>query len=190
MGRRSGLPSIDSRREYESPIHEFRVAAGLTCKELAKQSGVPMGTIYALANGMVSPMKENGSGELRKPAKILCKFFEVGPEVLFPRYVCSLDRSFKHDVLPYETWSERVANGEVGKREKDRIIKQVVVIGFKILTQRERRILVCIYYNDESYEDIGKKEGVSRERIRQIVIKALRRLKKIILVRNLYPLPN
>ena len=172
----NNFPYFNSKREYESPIHEFRVAAGLTCKELMKQSNVNLTSIFALANGMMSPIKENGSGELKESAKLLCQFFEVGPEVLFPRYICTIDRSFKHEVLPYETWSERVADGSIERLEKNRIIKRTVQTGLNILTEKERRILHSYYFNDESYRQIAIKEGVSVERIRQIVMKALRRL--------------
>ena len=182
MGRRGRLPYVDAKREYESPIHEFRVAAGLTCKELAKQSGVAMGAIYALANGMMAPIKENIrgelSGELRKSAKLLCKFFEVGPEVLFPRYICSLDRSFKYEVQPYETWSERVANGSIDRNEDYRMAKRTVLIGLNVLTQRERRILISAFYYDESYAEIARREGVGRATISHIAIKALSRCER------------
>jgi RNA polymerase sigma factor, sigma-70 family len=173
----NNFPYFNSKKEYESPIHEFRVAAGLTYKELMKQSNVDVASISALANGMMSPIKENGSGELRKSAKLLCQFFEVGPEILFPRYICTIDRSFKHEVLPYETWSERVADGNIERSEKDRIIKHTVQTGLNRLTEKERRILVSYYFNGETYRQIAVKEGFSVERVRQIVMKALRRIK-------------
>ena len=61
------MPHYDTAREYESPIHEYRVAMGLTIKELVLQSGVQQATISALANGSLSPLVEKGGSRLRVP---------------------------------------------------------------------------------------------------------------------------
>lgn len=45
------------------------------------------------------------------------------------------------------------------------------------LTERERRVLDFRYKNGLTFEEIGKRECVTRERIRQIHVKALRKLR-------------
>jgi DNA-directed RNA polymerase specialized sigma24 family protein len=162
--------------EYESPINEYRVASGLTHRELSAQSGVPMTTIHALANGMLSPIKENGSGHLRNPARKLCEFFQVGPEELFPRYICSLNRSYKFDIQPYETWSERAANNFREQLENSDLARLLIKIAMADATLREKRVLAAYLFNDETFEEIADKEGVTTTRVTQNYRKALKRI--------------
>jgi len=139
-------PRINPRVEYESPINEYRVASGLTHRELSAQTNVPMTTIGALANGMLSPVKEDGSGHLRKSAQKLCEFFEVGPEELFPRYICSLNRSYKFDLQPYETWSERAADNFAEQLESRDLARLLIKTAMADATLREKRVLAAYFF--------------------------------------------
>lgn len=47
-----------------------------------------------------------------------------------------------------------------------------------ILSDREKQIIKNYYYNDLSYEQIGKIFGISRQRIEQIVRTCLRRMRR------------
>ena len=144
-------PHINPRIEYESPINEYRLALGLTHRELSAQANVPMTAIGALANGMLAPIKENGSGQLRRPARRLCDFFEVGPEELFPRYICSLNRSYQFDIQPYETWSERAAGNFVEQFENRNLARFLIKIGMTDATLREKRVLAAYIFNGETF---------------------------------------
>ena len=179
-------PYIHSHKEYESPIHDYRVAAGLTLKELSAQSKVSITTIGSLANGMLAPIKEDGSGQLRKPAKILCEFFEVGPEELFPRYICSLNRSYKHEIQPYETWSERASNNFREQIENRDLARFLIKKGMLNATLREKRVLEAYLFNGETFYNIAAKEGISQNAITQTYKKSL---KRIIAVAKEYGLP-
>jgi hypothetical protein len=56
------LPRYDYRKEYESPIHEYRVAAGLTIKDLATLARVNAAIVCSLANGSLAPVAELARG--------------------------------------------------------------------------------------------------------------------------------
>jgi len=170
-------PYTNPRIEYESPINEYRMALGLTHKELSAQANVPMTSIGALANGTLSPIMENGSGQLRKPARKLCEFFEVGPEELFPRYICSLNRSYTFDIQPYETWSERAANNFAEQLENRNLARLLIKIGMTGATLREKRVLAAYFFNGEIFEEIANKEGISSARVIQNYKKALNKIK-------------
>lgn len=60
-------PRTNPHEEYESPIHEYRIAAGLTRKELTAIADISVATLSDLANGTLSPIKKNG--QLIKAAK-------------------------------------------------------------------------------------------------------------------------
>lgn len=46
----------------------------------------------------------------------------------------------------------------------------------KVLTEREQTLIKLRYFNDQTLEQVGKKLGVTRERARQIEIKAIKKL--------------
>ena len=50
--------------------------------------------------------------------------------------------------------------------------------GLKSLLPRERRVIAAYYFEGKTLEQIGRNESVTRERIRQIRDKALRRLEE------------
>jgi transcriptional regulator with XRE-family HTH domain len=169
-------PRIDPRKEYESPINEYRVAAGLTHKELAAETNISSPTICSLANGTLSPIREKGGGQLRKDAKKLCEFFNVGPEDLFPRYVCSLNRSYKFEIQPYETWSERAADNCGVQLENRDLAWLLIKKGMIDATPREIRVFIGYLFNNETFADIARKECVTTTRVIDNFKKSLRRI--------------
>lgn len=168
------LPRYRQNKEYESPIHEYRVAKGLTHKELSKQAKVSLQYITELANGMMSPFLKNG--ELCTPAKRLCEFFNVEPSDLFPRYACDINRNFKHEVVPYETYTEKLAKSS----EDLAALREMRIEVNKILTDLnkiEREVVIRTFLLNDTLEGIGKNLNMTKERVRQILAKALRRLR-------------
>ena len=169
-------PRINPRKEYESPINEYRLALGLTHKELAAEASVSVPSICALASGRLSPIKEKGSGQLRKDAKKLCDFFKVCPEDLFPRHVCSLNRSHTFDVQPYETWSERMADNCGDQLENRDLAWTLIKRGLADATPMEIRVFTDFLFNNETFTDIARKECVSITRVIDNFKRALRRI--------------
>ncbi len=109
-------PRIRSDREYESPLGQYRVEAGLRVMELEKLSGVGIGTIGRLQNGTMSPVYEKSRGgvsvgswkpDALKLTEVLGNILkenyqlrypfdkdipEVTVEDMFPRYACKVRR--------------------------------------------------------------------------------------------------
>lgn len=50
--------------------------------------------------------------------------------------------------------------------------------GFKLLTEREKKIFNSYVYNDEGFYDISKTLGITRQRANQIFLKVVEKLKK------------
>jgi transcriptional regulator with XRE-family HTH domain len=169
-------PRINPRKEYESPINDYRIAAGLTHKELAVRAHVLCTSITALASGISSPIK--GNGQLKKDAERLCEFFKVAPEDLFPRYLCSLNRSHKFEIQPYETWSERAADNCGEQFENRDLARLLLKKGMAGATPRERRILTRYIFNNETFADIARKERVTMTSVIANYKRSLRRMAK------------
>jgi transcriptional regulator with XRE-family HTH domain len=167
---------INHRKEYESTINEYRIALGLTHKELAAKSNIASPTICNLANGTLSPIKENGSGQLRNSAQKLCEFFEVGPEDLFPRYICSLNRSYKFEIQPYETWSERAAENCGVQFENQDLVRFLIKTGMAEATPRELRIFAACFFKNKNFAEIARTEEISSKRVIDYFKKSLRRI--------------
>ncbi|MCL1888900.1 MAG: hypothetical protein FWF99_00145 [Desulfovibrionaceae bacterium] len=172
------VPHMHMNREYESPLHEFRVSAELFCKKLAEKTGVSVATIGQLANGMVSPI-HGKTWQLTESAKKLCDFFNVGPEELFPRYYCKINQAppekVKVDVLPYDTWSEKVASGDFVL--KYIYARSILNMGMEHLSAREKRVIKGMFFENETLQDIAIEFHVSCARILQIKEKAIKKLK-------------
>jgi transcriptional regulator with XRE-family HTH domain len=169
-------PRINPRKEYESPINDYRIAAGLTHKELASRANVLRTSISALASGISSPIMENG--QLKKDAKRLCEFFKVAPEDLFPRYLCSLNSSYKFDIQPYETWSERAADNCGEQFEIRDLARLLIEKGMADATPREIRVLTGYIVNNETFTDIAIKERVTMTTVIANYRRSLRRMAK------------
>jgi transcriptional regulator with XRE-family HTH domain len=169
------LPRVDSKREYESPIHEYRVAAGLTIRELAIQAGVSAEAISSLANGMRAPVTK--LGQLTKSARKLCDFFSVGPEELFPRYICSLDQSYKFEIEPYEMWSEYAAEDHADRLLRRFYARQILRASQAHLTPRQKKYLTLCVFESHTLAEAASIEGVSYTRAKQILEITLRRLR-------------
>lgn len=171
-------PYFDSRREYESLVHLYRVDMGLSYRELSLLANVPTADIAALANGMKSPLLEKGG--LCLSALKLCNFFGIEAEDLFPRYSCSLDNAFQFENVPYETYSERISNSTLSQMEDKEYLLKLFVLLLDKYPSEIRGVEVLIHWClGETYDEIAKREGVSRERIRNIYIRILRRLREV-----------
>lgn len=173
LGTRMPLqPYYKTNREYESPLHEFRVARGLSVKELAQKTEVNPSNICALANGMLSPLLADGT--LRTATQRLCDFFNTKVSTLFPRYVCDMNRSFKFDNMPFETWSERTA--EHAFREFELVQTLNHLLSTAAITPMQLRIITCRYLQEMTLAEIAAKEGFTETRVRQVIEKGLTRL--------------
>ena len=65
---------------------------------------------------------------------------------------------------------------EVADRDKQIDLKRLMPKALETLTKRERMLLVSRYVNDYTFEEVGVRFDVTRERIRQIEKHAIRRL--------------
>lgn len=66
---------------------------------------------------------------------------------------------------------------EKAKEEMHRIYIPAFIRAIETLSDREQIILDLRYRNGMTYEDVGRRFGVTRERIRQIELKAIRKLR-------------
>ncbi len=169
---------IRENMEYESNIHLFRIAQDLTIAELSRRAGVTRASISALANGSMSPLWEK-SGKIKKEAQKLCEFFGVELYELFPRYACTLKRSFQHEIQPWDSYSEKMASGFVDGLIASEYVHKILLE--TALTEKEEQVLNLYFWQNMTIAEIGWKIRRSADLVRQRIAKALRKLRKILM---------
>lgn len=166
-------PHDNSSREKEAALNEFRLSMGLTIREVCEQTGLHQGRYANLNNGTVPPIVEGGprQGQPKADAVKLAEFFGVGLDDLFPRYWCK----FHELQLVPEQYDMLVASSEdLEQVESAELVKKAL----PSLKPREEQVLIARFFEDKTFDETAERFNASRERIRQIEAKALRKLKK------------
>jgi len=176
------LPYVNNKKEQESPIGQYRVSTGYTIKELCEQADTKVAYYSALQNGTTSPMYLIGKkiGELKPWVKSILHVLGISPEEAFPRYICRIGSNdlTNEQILDMSTgWDIKYSPD---KLYDDKELKTIINEALNTLTDIEKDV-ICkrfgIGYEEESLDNIAIFYGVSRERVRQIEFKALRKLR-------------
>ena len=173
------LPGYRQNREYESNLSEARVQAGLTVRELCKIVDTNHGTYSALNSGTASPVSRDGS--VKPIAQRFSDILSMELFDLWPRYFCKISHhvelsvdevvdNFHHGMLSFDFADPEL---KLLKQEKADMVNRLL----SKLTKKERHVVTMYYLNEMTLDDIGKRYGVTRERIRQILKDGMRRLK-------------
>lgn len=167
-------PFLRKNKEREALIGEYRVKKGWTVAELARRSKTWVGDITNMQNGLLSPVYLKRGG-IKPAAQRICDALGVSPEDLFPRYFCALNPAagLTVDQLPglSEAESPQSVDNILSDRvECDRLLAR--------LSDRQRDIVWMYYGEAETLESISQKHNLTRERVRQIVVKSLSKMRR------------
>ena len=97
------------------------------------------------------------------------------PGVFKNRHMTKVKFFSKYKKEPFETFETLEDTYEMPE-VLDFEIKDAISIALSKLTPREERVIRGRFFQGENLEDIGQKFSVTRERVRQIEAKALRKL--------------
>jgi len=174
-------PSI----EHESNIHKFRVDRNITVIALSEKVKVGVNVIIGLQNGTLSPTYLVGkrAGKLKPYIEKICETLGATPGDLFPRYICDINRK------PKELLDSQIADITIGafsrKKTKHYIEARLLNKFIKTrLNEKEQLVIIRRFKHEEPLEDVGKRLNMTRERVRQIEAKALRKLRQPSVIRN------
>jgi RNA polymerase sigma factor (sigma-70 family) len=146
-----------------------------TQTELAKRSGLTpftVGTLIAMKKRPVHKI----NGQWLDAAFALSAALQAEPEELWTETQrgMALDSNTR-EVSMNEDAVMQLASGD--QLEYNAIASKLVADALTTLKPREQDIIHRRFFDGETYEEIGNSQGVSRERIRQLELKALRKLK-------------
>ena len=170
----SVTPYRNSKKDHESNITRYRLAAGVKVVELADKIGCHQSELSSLINGMSRPFYKKG--EIKPHVKRLSAVLHASLAELFPRYICDIERNDEKVGGLLRSQMEGISIGE-SRDEKTRETISAVKKALAELPERNRDVIYKRFFLDMTFEEIADSYGVSRERIRQIQAKALRLLR-------------
>lgn len=134
-----------------------------------------------LLNLTLSPLREDG--ESRKICKALAMIFQMLPEDLFPHELYFLEKVKAVVELPLKVLSspkiipllpEPVSPFEATVQTE---LKREIHKALNTLTEREQTVLKGLIFQDKTQDEVGQKLSITKTRVGQIEIKALRKLR-------------
>lgn len=146
-----------------------------TQTELAKLAGLPQTTVASLICMKRRPLGKI-SGQWIDAAFALSAALHVEPEELWTETQrgMALDRNTR-EVGMDEDAVMQLASGD--RLEHDVIASKMVADALTALTPREQDIIHARFFDGDTLEEIANSQGTSRERIRQLECRAIRKLK-------------
>ena len=155
-----------------------------TVAAFERAMGVSTGRMNALVSMRVAPLLD--SGEFSKEAKLAMEVLGAAPTDLWTEQQLTIklhrnsgereiDADLVHHLLEQRRQMEYLPSPEDHLLEKE--TNQLVHDLLNTIRPREKEVLISRFQNDETYEEAGKKMNVTRERVRQIEAKALRKLR-------------
>jgi RNA polymerase sigma factor (sigma-70 family) len=165
--------------------------------ELMESKGIKsfaeLSRLSGISRDHVTRINKMYIGGLSEPLAKLAKYFNVTVDYLISDSMRSVARKFRgiqtveekyidsvEVVGMLEAKNERATTYLPEHIEQEYDFKKLRVVVDCVLNERERRVIYARFGMDEdakTFEDIARKEGVTRERIRQIEQKSLKKLR-------------
>jgi RNA polymerase sigma factor (sigma-70 family) len=143
--------------------------------ELSKLAGLTPFTVGNLVGMKRRPLHAL-TGEWLDSAFALSAALHMEPEELWTEKQRGMALgSNSREVSMSEDAVMQLASGD--RLEHNVIASKLVADALKTLSPREQDIIHRRFFNGETLEEIGDSQGVARERIRQLEVKAIRKLK-------------
>lgn len=176
-------------------IRQRREELGLSQVQLAEKAGVSIFSYGALER--MTRLPRTASGEWTRSARLLASFFNVRPGDLFPSTICDFGMPVMTRLVDSD---EFVQLGQAhlppveppGSELEHEQLRERIGEALATLSDREanlvrRRYGIDTVQDGATLEELAQDNGVSRERVRQIIYKALNKLRHPARVRLLRP---
>jgi transcriptional regulator with XRE-family HTH domain len=152
-----------------------RLSAGMSQAQLAKAIGVTV-TAYGELESMHRPPLLKRSGRWRPCALKIAAYWKCEPEELWPEAIKRVNKTVARITWDAQQYFEAYQPKALPAPDEPDL-RPVLNEAVSVLQPREQRIIAGLYRDGKQLEEVAQDMGVSRERIRQIEAKALRRLR-------------
>ena len=143
--------------------------------ELARLAGLTPTTVGLLISMKKRPLNKL-TGEWLDSAFALSAALHMEPEELWTEKQRGMALgSNSREVSMSEDAVMQLASGD--RLEHNVIASKLVADALKALSPREQDIIQARFFDGETFEEIGDRQGVGKERIRQLEARTLRKLK-------------
>lgn len=156
-------------------------AGGKPGNKWCDKNGLTYKMVNDLINMTISPLLE--TGELSKTASMLCDVLGKIPDELWSaEQLRPLEKNFSELEMDYQQVVAMLPSDEQSylpdfyKLENEQT-RSLIESALATLTVKERAVMRLRFEDDLTLEECGEMLGVTRERVRQIEIKALRKLR-------------
>lgn len=177
---------FDVRIKNARIAREMRRCGITSANELARRSGANNSDVGRLLGLKITPMMSlrNGGVTWRGVVVKVADALGVAPEDLFSdaqKYTALKNNRFYVEASEAEV-GMMVSSMERDAEPPDEIIArreaaQIVRRAIETLTPREAKVLGARYDDEETLEAVAAAQGVTKERIRQLELKAIRKLR-------------
>jgi len=162
-------------------LRAIELSGGQMGQKWCEENGLCYSVICSFVAMKKSPLNANGG--LVKQAQKLCDVLNKHPQDLWNnQQLYPLEKNFTEVEMSYSQILAISNNGEnsyiEGFDDFSRAqTKKLVDKTLDTLTSRERQVIKLRFYDDMTLDDVGKVLDVTRERVRQIETKAMRKLR-------------
>ncbi len=164
-------------------IYDYMKKNGLSIKEFAGILGVGYSYLNGVINFKYVPKTDKGPSTNKLLDYFGCSFQEMFPSTKLK--LISGEKVITKEIpieklISYEETDEKLL-GYVPKHIcldfEDNKFQTIIKKLTSILTKREEEVLICRYYKNKTLTETAKKLNISRERVRQIELKFIRKLR-------------
>ena len=149
-----------------------------SASEMARRSGACQSEIGKLLNFKMSPKTD--AGKWRGVSLRVAEALGTSVDDLFPDHMLhSIDDNERHAFASYKQIAGSENKVQLPPSE-DVMSDEARTVLYEVLdtvAEREKRYLLKYYKDGETYQSIAEGDGVSTERVRQIVCRGLRKLR-------------
>ncbi len=161
--------------------------------DLMDQAGIPsvaelsrQSQLNQMALGRIANLKTgafSAKGEVLSSVSTLCEFFGCIPEDLFPAEVLYQGLNTNNIVLElsYQEIQNQVLESDLNPENLVSLVKDAEFLESLMssrLSDRENRVVRSRFVDEKTLAAIGNEHDISKERVRQILAKSLRKMRK------------